>query len=162
MPSGTIRKLLCSQKGTEPLKIREEYIAWVQLIRAPAGPTRNPGYQLSRDPAWQLPAECIPNREGADGARGGAGAEDQDSVGSAGVCAVVGGAEGIGLLPLIDLFDFVSSTPLFNAVLLNERLNMPRPVFEGVSEGRRRNMRANKSKDTKPEKAIRSLLHALG
>lgn len=39
---------------------------------------------------------------------------------------------------------------------------MARPVFEGVSEGRRRNMQANRSKDTKPETTIRRLLHAEG
>lgn len=39
---------------------------------------------------------------------------------------------------------------------------MARPIFEGVSEGRRRNMQANRSKDTKPETTIRRLLHAEG
>lgn len=39
---------------------------------------------------------------------------------------------------------------------------MVRRAFEGVSEGRRRNMQANRSKDTKPETTIRRLLHAEG
>ncbi len=34
--------------------------------------------------------------------------------------------------------------------------------FDGVSEGRRRNMQANRSTDTKPELTIRRLLHAMG
>lgn len=34
--------------------------------------------------------------------------------------------------------------------------------FEGVTEGRRRNMQANKSKDTKPEMLVRQALHRLG
>ena len=37
-----------------------------------------------------------------------------------------------------------------------------RPIFADVTEGRRRNMRAVCSKDTKPEMAVRRLLHALG
>ncbi|MFG1342479.1 very short patch repair endonuclease [Xanthobacter autotrophicus] len=37
-----------------------------------------------------------------------------------------------------------------------------RPLFEGVSEGRSRNMQANRGKDTKPEMEVRRLLHALG
>jgi DNA mismatch endonuclease Vsr len=37
-----------------------------------------------------------------------------------------------------------------------------RPVFDNVTDGRRENMRRIKSKDTKPEMAVRSLLHALG
>lgn len=39
---------------------------------------------------------------------------------------------------------------------------MARPTFEGVTAGRRRNMQANRSKNTKPELAIRRLLHAQG
>lgn len=39
---------------------------------------------------------------------------------------------------------------------------MPKPRFEGVSEGRRRNMQANRSKDTRPELAVRKHLHARG
>jgi DNA mismatch endonuclease (patch repair protein) len=35
-------------------------------------------------------------------------------------------------------------------------------IFEGDSEGRRRNMRANKSKNTKPEMAVRRLLNMGG
>jgi DNA mismatch endonuclease Vsr len=35
-------------------------------------------------------------------------------------------------------------------------------MFEGVTEGRRRNMQANKGKDTKPEMTVRQLLHRLG
>lgn len=35
-------------------------------------------------------------------------------------------------------------------------------IFEGVSDGRRRNMQANRSKNTKPEIEIRQMLHALG
>ena len=39
----------------------------------------------------------------------------------------------------------------------------PRRVpWAGVDAGRRRNMQANKSKDTKPEVALRRMLHALG
>src|SRR5438128_255846 len=34
--------------------------------------------------------------------------------------------------------------------------------FEGVAPGRRRNMQANRSKDTKPELMVRRLLHGLG
>ena len=34
--------------------------------------------------------------------------------------------------------------------------------FEGVSAGRRRNMQANRSKDTKPEVLVRRYLHAAG
>ncbi|MGO4571034.1 very short patch repair endonuclease [Microvirga sp. 2TAF3] len=34
--------------------------------------------------------------------------------------------------------------------------------FADVPEGRRRNMQANKGKDTKPEVAVRRMLHALG
>lgn len=34
--------------------------------------------------------------------------------------------------------------------------------FEGVSAGRRRNMQANRSKDTKPELLVRRYLHAAG
>ncbi|RWC46085.1 MAG: DNA mismatch endonuclease Vsr [Mesorhizobium sp.] len=41
-------------------------------------------------------------------------------------------------------------------------INPKRPTFEGVTEGRRRNMQANKSKDTKPELTIRHTLHRLG
>ena len=37
-----------------------------------------------------------------------------------------------------------------------------RSQFEGVSEGRRNNMRANRSKDTKAELVVRKLLHSLG
>lgn len=37
-----------------------------------------------------------------------------------------------------------------------------RPIFEGVSEGRRKNMQANRSKNTKPEMTVRRVLHALG
>lgn len=37
-----------------------------------------------------------------------------------------------------------------------------RPPFEGVTDGRRRNMRANRSKDTKPELVIRRMLHSMG
>lgn len=37
-----------------------------------------------------------------------------------------------------------------------------RPQFDGVTEGRRRNMRANRSKNTKPELTIRQLLHSMG
>ena len=36
------------------------------------------------------------------------------------------------------------------------------PAFEGVSEGRRRNMQANRGKDTRPEMTVRRLLHSLG
>lgn len=39
---------------------------------------------------------------------------------------------------------------------------MAKRPFEGVSEGRRRNMQSNKSKDTKPELLVRRLLHGLG
>lgn len=39
---------------------------------------------------------------------------------------------------------------------------MTKTVFDGVSEGRRRNMQANRSKNTKPETTIRCLLHAEG
>lgn len=34
--------------------------------------------------------------------------------------------------------------------------------FDGVSEGRRRNMQANRSKDTKPEMMVRQALHRFG
>ena len=34
--------------------------------------------------------------------------------------------------------------------------------FENVSEGRRRNMQANKAKDTRPELTLRRMLHARG
>lgn len=37
-----------------------------------------------------------------------------------------------------------------------------RPQFDGVTEGRRRNMRANRSKDTQPELAVRRMLHGMG
>lgn len=37
-----------------------------------------------------------------------------------------------------------------------------RPVFSDVSPGRRRNMQANRSKDTGPEMAVRQMLHAMG
>jgi DNA mismatch endonuclease Vsr len=37
-----------------------------------------------------------------------------------------------------------------------------RPTFEGVTDGRRRTMRAVRSINTKPEMAIRTMLHALG
>jgi DNA mismatch endonuclease (patch repair protein) len=40
--------------------------------------------------------------------------------------------------------------------------NPSRPQFDGVSAGRRRNMQANRSKDTKPELTVRRLAHALG
>ena len=39
---------------------------------------------------------------------------------------------------------------------------MPRPDFTDVSEVRRRNLAAVRSKDTKPELAVRRLLHAMG
>lgn len=39
---------------------------------------------------------------------------------------------------------------------------MPRPTFEGTTEGRRRNMVANRSTDTKPELVVRRMLHAAG
>ena len=35
-------------------------------------------------------------------------------------------------------------------------------IFEGVTEGRRRNMVANRGKDTKPELTVRKLIHELG
>jgi len=38
----------------------------------------------------------------------------------------------------------------------------PEKLFPGVTEGRRRNMRANRSKDTKPELMVRRKLHAMG
>lgn len=37
-----------------------------------------------------------------------------------------------------------------------------RVTFDGVSVGRRRNMQANRSKDTKPEMTVRRLLHSMG
>jgi DNA mismatch endonuclease Vsr len=37
-----------------------------------------------------------------------------------------------------------------------------RPAFNDVTDGRRRNVRANRGKDTKPEMTIRRMLHALG
>jgi len=41
--------------------------------------------------------------------------------------------------------------------------NMPnRPTFDGVSAARRRNMQANRSKNTSPEMVVRRLLHAMG
>ena len=36
------------------------------------------------------------------------------------------------------------------------------PLFENVTEGRRRNMQANRSKNTRPELTVRSMLHAMG
>lgn len=39
---------------------------------------------------------------------------------------------------------------------------MARQTFEDVTEGRRRNMVANRSKDSKPEMVVRRLLHSLG
>jgi len=39
---------------------------------------------------------------------------------------------------------------------------MPSNNFEGVSVGRHRNMVANRSKNTKPEKQVRSMLHRAG
>lgn len=39
---------------------------------------------------------------------------------------------------------------------------MSRPTFAGTTEGRRRNMAANRSTDTKPELAVRRMLHAAG
>lgn len=39
---------------------------------------------------------------------------------------------------------------------------MPPPRFENVSEATRRVMRANKAKGTKPEMAVRRLVHGLG
>ena len=37
-----------------------------------------------------------------------------------------------------------------------------REAFDGVTEGRRRNMQANRCKNTKPEMTVRRLLHSLG
>lgn len=37
-----------------------------------------------------------------------------------------------------------------------------RKAFAGVAEGRRRNMQANRSKNTRPELAVRKLLHSMG
>lgn len=37
-----------------------------------------------------------------------------------------------------------------------------RPLFPDVTPGRRRNMQANRGKDTKPELVVRRLLHGLG
>jgi DNA mismatch endonuclease, patch repair protein len=39
---------------------------------------------------------------------------------------------------------------------------MSKRIFENVSAGRRRNMQANRSKDTKPEMIVRRALHAAG
>lgn len=39
---------------------------------------------------------------------------------------------------------------------------MAKPGFEGTTEGRRRNMAANRSKDTTPELVVRRLLHRAG
>jgi DNA mismatch endonuclease (patch repair protein) len=37
-----------------------------------------------------------------------------------------------------------------------------RPLFEGVTAGRRRNMQANRGKNTKPEMTVRRMLHGMG
>ena len=39
---------------------------------------------------------------------------------------------------------------------------MPKPSFSGVTAGRRRNMQANKNKNTQPELLVRRFLHAAG
>ena len=57
------------------------------------------------------------------------------------------------------MHDYETGTPLPEQTMSQTAASAPtRPIFAGVTEGRRRNMRAVSSKDTKPEIAVRPLL----